>query len=279
MIQRIIWGVSGAILLFGLIWFGQIYYTLAIGILVTLAILEYAELLKKQGFRPQTEVMLFISLALLVLIHVAASRYGSHPVESLRICEQILTFGLIVGFIINFLIELLRGEPENGLANAAVNLFGTVYIGFMFAYILLLRFIPGPDGLLFTLFTVLVTWANDTAAYFVGINFGKHKLSPRISPKKSVEGSLGGLLGGILVAVVIALICKRSPLQLAIIGILVVLAGQFGDLIESIIKRNAGVKDSGSFMPGHGGVLDRFDSLLIAAPVVYYTVIYIMPYL
>ncbi|TCL69417.1 phosphatidate cytidylyltransferase [Hydrogenispora ethanolica] len=278
MIQRIIWGFGGAFLLFGLIWAGQIYYTLAIGILVVLAILEYADLLKRQNFRPQTEVMLFISLSLLALIHVAASRYGPDPYETLRICERILTFGLIVAFIINFLMELLRGDPENGLVNAAVNLFGTVYIGFMFAYILLLRFIPGNDGLLFTLFTVLVTWANDTAAYFVGINFGKHKLSPRISPKKSVEGSIGGVLGGIIASLIIAGFSHRPFAQLVVMGILVVIAGQFGDLIESIIKRNAGVKDSGSFMPGHGGVLDRFDSLLIAGPVVYYLVTYITPY-
>ncbi len=278
MIQRIIWGTGGAFLLFGLIWAGQIYYTLAIGVLVVLAVLEYADLLKRQNFRPQTEVMLFISLALLALVHVTANRYGPDPQESLRICERLLTIGLIVAFVINFFIELLRGDPENGLVNAAINLFGTVYIGFMFAYILLLRFIPGSDGLLFTLFTVLVTWANDTAAYFVGINFGKHKLSPRISPKKSVEGSIGGIIGGIAASLLIAAISHRSFLQLMIMGILVVIAGQFGDLIESIIKRNAGVKDSGSFMPGHGGVLDRFDSLLIAGPLVYYLVTYSKPY-
>jgi phosphatidate cytidylyltransferase len=279
MIQRIVWGLGGALLLLGLIWAGSIYYTLAIGILVTLAVLEYSNLLKHQNLRPQTEVMLFISLMLLGLIHIAANNYGLEAGESLQICERLLTFGLIIGFIINFSIELLRGDPENGLINTAVNLFGTVYIGFMFAYTLLLRFIPGGDGLIFTLFTVLVTWANDTAAYFVGINFGKHKLSPRISPKKSVEGSLGGLAGGIFAAIIIALAFGKPIPHLIGLGVLVVIAGQFGDLIESIIKRNAGVKDSGSFMPGHGGVLDRFDSLLMSGPVVYYFVIYLMPHL
>jgi phosphatidate cytidylyltransferase len=149
----------------------------------------------------------------------------------------------------------------------------------MFAYILLLRFIPGNDGLIYTLFTILVTWGNDTAAYFIGINFGKHKLSPRISPKKSVEGSLGGVLGGIVAAIIVAVVFHKAILSMIVLGILVVIAGQFGDLIESIIKRNAGVKDSGTFMPGHGGVLDRFDSLLIAGPVVYYLVSYVMPFI
>lgn len=272
--QRIIWGVGGALLLAGLIVAGGIFYTLAIGILVVLAVLEYSELLKCQNLRPQTEVMLAISLLLLALIHVTANNIGIRVEEPLFISERVLGLMLVITFFINFAIELMRGDPDQGLINAAVNLFGAVYIGFMFAYILLLRFIP-QDGLGYVLFAFLVTWANDSAAYFVGIKFGKHKLSPRISPKKSVEGSLGGLGGGLIAAVVVHFFFAKPLPHLLILAVLVVVAGQFGDLIESIIKRNAGVKDSGSFLPGHGGVLDRFDSLLLAAPVVYYAVVYL----
>lgn len=278
MIQRLIWGLLAGALFLILIFAGRLYYTLAIGLLVTLAVLEYAVLLKKQDLRPQTEVMLLVSLLFLVLIHVNANHYGLERIESLRICERTLTFMLIIVFFSTLAIELLRGNPEQGLVNVAANLFGTVYIGFMFAYILLIRFIPGEDGLVYTLFLVLVTWANDTAAYFIGVKFGRHKLSPRISPNKSVEGSLGGLFGGLAGAAIVGLFFQKPLFLMIILGTLVVVIGQFGDLIESIIKRNAGVKDSGSFLPGHGGVLDRFDSLLLSAPVVYYAVTYLVPF-
>jgi len=278
MVQRLIWGVLGGALLLTLIGVGKLPFTLAVGLLTTLGILEYAELLKKQKIRSQTQVMLGGSLFLLGLIHVSSSNTGLDPFEALWIGERALPLILMIVFAVIFINELSRGNPEQGLINAAANLFGTVYIGFMFAYILLLRFIPGIDGLFYVLFAILVTWANDSAAYFIGINFGKHKLSPQISPKKSIEGSIGGFAGGLIAAVILGLFFDKDVIFMLILGFLVVAAGQFGDLIESVIKRNAGVKDSGYFLPGHGGVLDRFDSLLLTAPVVYYIVIYFKPY-
>lgn len=274
MIQRLISGILGGVLLLTLIGFGRLPFTLAIGLLTTLGILEYAELIRRQNLRSQTAVMLSCSLFLLALIHVVGSNLGLTPIESVHIGEQTFGLMLFVVLLIVFIKEISRGDPEQGLLNAAANLFGTVYIGFMFAYILLLRFLPGRDGLFYVLFTVLVTWANDTCAYFIGVNFGRHKLSPKISPKKSIEGSLGGVAGGLLMAEALGSYFQKPALSLLVLGLLVVVAGQFGDLVESIIKRNAGVKDSGHFLPGHGGVLDRFDSLLLAAPVVYYIVIY-----
>jgi phosphatidate cytidylyltransferase len=184
---------------------------------------------------------------------------------------------MMVAFAAILLLELLRGIPEQGLVNAAANFFGIVYVGLMLAYTLLLRFVP--DGLIYVFFAMLVTWANDSFAYFVGIRYGKHKLAPQISPKKSVEGALGGLAGGLLFAIAITLITAKPFWPMLALGILTVAAGQFGDLVESIIKRNAGVKDSGSFLPGHGGALDRCDSILLAAPTVYFVAVYIFPYL
>jgi phosphatidate cytidylyltransferase len=277
--KRIIWGLLYAIILLGVIWAGGIWFTLTIGALATLGVLEYAQLLKRQNLRPQTAVMIFMSLFLLTLIHITAYHVGLRQGESLQNCERILTFTLFIIFLVTLIHELLRSDPGQGLLNAAVNLFGTVYIGFMFAYILMVRSMPGKDGLFYILFTFLVTWSNDTAAYFVGITLGKHKLSPRISPHKSIEGSIGGLGGGIIGSVLLALIFHRSLILSIILGVFVVVAGQLGDLIESIIKRNAGVKDSGSFLPGHGGLLDRFDSLLLSAPVVYYVITYIAPHM
>jgi phosphatidate cytidylyltransferase len=275
--QRVISGVLGAALLLFLIYAGGLYFTLAIGLLVVLGILEYIELLKRQKLRPQIHLLLFCPLLLLALLHIQLSTIGLNPWEGIFKSERIITLVIMITFFAFLTNELLRGTPEHGMVNAAANLFGAVYIGAMFAYILLLRHIPGQNGF-YVLFTILVTWANDSLAYFVGINFGKHKLSPRISPNKSVEGSIGGLVGGLVVALVMALFTRRSVPIYLVLGTLVVVAGQFGDLAESVIKRNAGVKDSGSFLPGHGGLLDRFDSLLLAAPVVYYMIAYVLPH-
>ncbi len=279
MAKRIIWGLLYGIVLLGVVWAGTIWFTIAIGAFATLGILEYAELLKKQNMRPQTETMLVLSLSLLVLIHINSHSNMFGQIHFALNNEKLLNLFLFITFIVMLIQELLRGNPDQGLLNASVNLFGTVYIGFMFAYILMVRFIPGGDGLFYILYTFLVTWFNDTAAYFTGTVFGKHKLSPRISPKKSIEGAIGGIMGGLIGSLILALIYHKPILLLLILGALVVVAGQIGDLIESIIKRNAGVKDSGFFLPGHGGLLDRFDSLLLSAPVVYFVVTYIAPHL
>jgi len=125
----------------------------------------------------------------------------------------------------------------------------------------------GPRLILFLLVTI---WGCDSFAYYVGKNFGRHKLAPEVSPKKTIEGSIGGLVGSVLVAVGAALLFvpEFRPLEAALIGGLASTAGQLGDLVESLFKRGAGVKDSGHFLPGHGGFYDRVDSLLFAAPVV-----------
>jgi len=125
----------------------------------------------------------------------------------------------------------------------------------------------GPRLILFLLVTI---WGCDSFAYYVGKNFGRHKLAPEVSPKKTIEGSIGGLVGSVLVAVGAALLFvpEFRPAEAALIGGLASTAGQLGDLVESLFKRGAGVKDSGHFLPGHGGFYDRVDSLLFAAPVV-----------
>lgn len=276
MIKRSIWGILGGVFLLALILLGGIYYTLVVGLLVTLAVLEYAELMKKQNLKPHTVIMLAMSLLTLALTFVVSSTYGSEPIESLRIAERVFPIILWLTFFGMWIIEFFQGNTEKSLLNISLNLLGTVYIGFLFAYILLLRFIPPVNTVFYVLFAFLVTWANDSAAYFVGVNFGKHKLCPAISPHKTLEGSLGGLAAGLITSTILAVIFKKPLIPYAILGIAAVVAGQVGDLVESMMKRNAGVKDSGEFLPGHGGVLDRFDSLLFAGPIIYYAVTYIL---
>jgi phosphatidate cytidylyltransferase len=282
MITRIIWGLLAAGLALLIVLAGGHWYAFTIGLITVLAVFEYAGLMRKQNLRPYTEVMLGAILLLLGLIYFTVCRPGIHlsQVAFIRNSEAFFLPLLAGFFLIIIFFELGRGEPDHGLINAATNLFGMVYIGFMFAYILLLRFIPGGQGkggLFFLISTLGITSLNDTCAYFVGVTIGKHKLCPRISPKKSIEGAVGGLFGGLIAALILALIFNKSIPLMLILGLVATVAGQVGDLVESIIKRNAGVKDSGMFLPGHGGVLDRLDSLMLTAPVVFYIAIYVAP--
>jgi phosphatidate cytidylyltransferase len=127
-----------------------------------------------------------------------------------------------------------------------------------------------PNGHIWLLVALLIVWAADTGAYFAGRKFGRHKLSPRISPNKTIEGLAGGALAGVLVGVVGGVVAGTATAKLpavALVALAVVLASAVGDLFESLLKRHAGVKDSGDLIPGHGGLLDRMDSVLAALPV------------
>jgi len=149
---------------------------------------------------------------------------------------------------------------------------GIMYVAFLGSYLVLLR--GRPDGVQLVFLLVLVAWAGDTGAFTFGTWMGKHQLSTRISPKKTIEGALGGLVCGVLIAVVCKLffLQKLSLLHCLMIGFGLNITNQFGDLCESFIKRACDVKDSGTLFPGHGGVLDRIDSLLFAGPFLYYYV-------
>ena len=149
-------------------------------------------------------------------------------------------------------------------------LFGMLYIGYTLGHFLLLR--TQQDGALLVLFVLLVTWTGDAAAYYVGKTWGSRPLAPRLSPNKTVEGFLGGLVVAPLIAWLAHLwvLPVLTPIDCLILGILFTALGLLGDLSESALKRQAGVKDSGTLIPGHGGLLDRVDSLLLNAPVFYY---------
>lgn len=167
---------------------------------------------------------------------------------------------------------LSKHDLSRSLADVAVLIFGTLYIGFSLGHLLLTRALT--DGIFLIFFVVLVTWAGDTGAYYAGISLGRTKLAPKISPNKTVEG----LLGGCVLAVVMALAARAWFLpsftlnDAVVLGVVLTLAGLIGDLSESMFKRGAGVKDSGGLIPGHGGMLDRLDSLLLTAPTYYYYV-------
>ncbi len=182
-----------------------------------------------------------------------------------------LLLSMVLSFLFLTLVYLFRFQDMQRVSrDLAVSLFGLLYIPLLLSHAVLLRALP--DGSDWIFLVLLVVMASDSMAYFVGRTWGKHRLYEAVSPKKTIEGSLGGLAGGVLGAMVckFLLFSELSSLDILLLGIGVGAFSQLGDLVESLLKRSFGVKDSGALIPGHGGVLDRLDSLLFAFPVTYY---------
>lgn len=165
-----------------------------------------------------------------------------------------------------FLYYLLFYRGSHFLIHLGITLAGSFYIGWLLRYpVLLLQ-----EGISILFLALIITWGNDMGAYLMGSLWGRHPLAPDLSPNKSVEGALGGLLGALVSALIMGSSLGMAPPGLILVGLVGGLSAQLGDLFESKIKRSFGVKDSGSIFPGHGGVLDRIDSLLFSLPVIYY---------
>lgn len=190
-----------------------------------------------------------------------------------------VTLGLLVALFATLLVHAARTGRTIGRMRPYYGLIGAAYIGALFSGFIFLRDLHGrivvppfPEadrGAWIMLFVCFCVWATDTFAYFVGRSLGRHKLAPALSPKKTIEGSLGGLAGGMLMGAAFGT-WIHLPLQHGLaIGAIAGVVGQLGDLFESAMKRELGVKDFGNLMPGHGGILDRFDSLLFVVPLAY----------
>jgi phosphatidate cytidylyltransferase len=187
-----------------------------------------------------------------------------------------LLLSIVLPFLFLALVYLFRFQDMQTVSrDLAISLLGLMYIPLLLSHAILLRALPaGRDWIFLVLFVVM---ASDTLAYFVGRTFGRHRLYEAVSPKKTIEGSLGGLVGGALGALICKLwfFAELSSLDVLLVGLGVGAFSQLGDLIESLLKRSFGVKDSGSIIPGHGGILDRLDSLLFAFPVTYYYALWV----
>ena len=223
--------------------------------------------------------VLTVSMMLIFLLTVIL-RGSTRPTDACVSVAGIMYIGLPFAHLI--FLRFLADEPQPGEAVTTVKEIATnnatildkadlsKFLDFLPSFDLSLNVnVDAGCALIWVLFAC--TWASDTFAYFVGSAVGSHKLASSISPGKTVEGFLGSIVGTILTAVVVGTILFGLPLiKMIVAGFLLAIAATLGDLVESVLKRFAGVKDSGFFMPGHGGVLDRFDSLFFTAPVFYY---------
>ena len=191
-------------------------------------------------------------------------------------------WGLIALILVVFVLLMACAcwyvfAPRASIADVAVTAFGPLYTSLAFVSVVLLRKVdPGLHGALLALGVMLSIWGNDALAYLVGSTVGTHKLAPKISPHKSVEGFFGGIVGSVVVWVALDLLVvpDLGVVQAAVMGVLVGLAAVMGDLFESRIKRGVGVKDSGNLIPGHGGLLDRSDSMLFGSMAAYFLLLF-----
>ena len=183
--------------------------------------------------------------------------------------------GLASLMILTFFWSMFGELGAHLVGRMAVTGFGTFWVAVGFAYVILLRELN--HGMALTILMLACTITSDTFAYFVGRAIGSHKMAPRISPKKSVEGAIGGLVGSVVAALIVKLYSPWLPVWDAILlGLAIGIVGQWGDLFESAIKRDFRVKDSGRILPGHGGILDRFDAVLFAGFVAYWAAILLL---
>lgn len=175
-------------------------------------------------------------------------------------------------FVLGFaLVELFRLKAiEKAAGDSALLLMGFLYVPLLLSHLLMIRMLP--HGVAWLFLIMVIVMCGDSAAYYVGSSFGKTKLYPQVSPKKSVEGSIGGIVGSVIGAFIWKALyfTELRVADCVATALLLGLMGQLGDLFESLIKRSCGVKDSGGIFPGHGGVLDRVDSILFAAPAAFY---------
>lgn len=219
---------------------------------------EYVKILEHKGFYPSLKV-----------IWLAEAVFGA-----IAYFQRFdLTALAVSAFsIISFMWVLFRGRQPY-IANAATTILGFIYCGWFPLHLMFLRELSSPrfnDGLGFVVMMFTSILLTDIGCYYAGRHLGKHKLAPVVSPNKTIEGSIGGIISAVIGAVIVSYFIDYEWYYAAIIGLICTVFAQIGDLCESLIKRDAGVKDSGDTLPGHGGFLDRTDSFIFTIPVMYY---------
>ena len=209
-------------------------------------------------------------IQVLALLDAGVVALGHALDELVRAGQTTGLHALLLGGVLVAPAQIVQNGA--GEEDIAVNFLGLIYIGWTLAHLILLGGMP--DGRVLVFFAFVALWANDTGAYFIGITLGKRRPWGEISPKKSVEGAIGGIITTCVALYALNLYFGlMHGVTVILIGVVVAIIGLIGDLMESLIKRYYGVKDSGKLLPGHGGILDRFDSVMLAAPMMYYCIL------
>jgi len=274
--QRVGTGLSLAAVSAVLVYLGVSWFAVEAMALITIGVIEFCALCQRKGLSPSRGLAITGGLVII-------SSYAWAP-------QQYLGNIVAVTCIATMICFLFRRAPDGGLIeprflDGVSTVFAYLYVAWLFGFALLLRRLPGDlplEGVKFDagavyLYMVIITTAfSDIGCFAFGKAFGKHPLAPRISPGKTLEGSLGGLLVATLTGLAFGYWIRMEPQWALFYGFGVGLASQLGDLWESAMKRDAGVKDSGRVLAGHGGILDRFDSYFFAAPVAYFLIVWIM---
>ncbi len=277
--QRVITGlIFGIVFIGALLLMNTVVFPVFIALISSMAVFE---IVKAVGLK--NKLIMAASVALSAIIPFFVNFGVKVPVAA---------FGGI--YVVLILVFMLIKFEETKFEQAVIAIFASVCVPYSFSLMIIFRdienYIEGytkTDGIFFLVFAVLVSWMTDVFAYFVGSKLGKHKLCPKISPKKSVEGAIGGILGAVLLNTLLLFVFKRfffeSGSEISYIGVVILstalsVVSMFGDLAASTLKRNFGIKDFGKLLPGHGGIMDRFDSMLFVLPVLYSAIYFVTIY-
>ena len=263
--------LSGAVLaavLFGATFISGYGYVILLAVVATVGVWEFYNLCEGCGYKPQR----YLGTALALTVYTFAALAFVEVVMG-GCCWNTSVVWIVLALIpllmfSGFILELFRNY-EHPIANVGVTLMGAVYVALPVSAMLAVpQLLSGQGEWLpwYAVCYILIIWANDVFAYIVGMTLGCHRMCERISPKKSWEGFVGGVVAAVGFAMLFGYLLDGNVAVWAGLGAVIAITGVAGDFVESLFKRSAGVKDSGAIMPGHGGMLDRFDALLISAP-------------
>lgn len=257
-----------------LIYLGGWFYFLPLAAFLLIGVIEYSHLMAKMGWRAPLWLLIPAALALWLSNPETPVLLFNSTAWPAQVNEAVLAIALMAATCYGLYLYEFKAS-ENAAAEWLATSMGIVLMGWFAAHFFRLRGLESPNLMGWTAVAMIGTWVADSGAYVFGKTLGRHKLSPRLSPNKTVEGYIGSLVTGILTTLLLAYLFKLAVIPALVLGVLVGGVSPAGDLGISLLKRNAGVKDSGNLLPGHGGSLDRIDSLVWSVTMAYYLVLWL----